>query len=141
MVAALTAGSQKELFTGMALLINEGFNPSTSSIILTGKKLSNNLIKKALKGDEVSLPKGAKVDVDRGYKFVTLCKEANISVMFATKRYFIEGFNSYATSTSEENAFKALDAMKTLKLKESRLKEIKDNDGFIALLKKAVEVA
>ena len=89
-VAALTAGNQKELFTGMALLINEGFNPSTSSIILTGKKLSNNLIKKALKGDEVSLPKGAKVDVDRGYKFVTLCKEANISVMFATKRYFIE---------------------------------------------------
>ena len=140
-VAALTAGSQKELFTSIAELVNEGFNPSTSSIIFTGKKLSNNLIKKALKGDEVSLPKDAKVNIERGNKFVTLCKEANISVMFATKRYFIEGFNSYATSTSEENAFKALDAMKNLKLKESRLKEIKDNDGFIALLKKAVEVA
>lgn len=136
-VAALTTESHKDLFTSMAELINEGFNPSTSSIILTGKKLSNNLIKKALKGEEVTLPKDAKVDIERGHKFVTLCKAANISVMFVTKRYFIGGFNSYATSTSDEDAFKALDAMKNLEVKENGLKEIKDNDGFIALLKRA----
>ena len=53
-VAALTAGSHKELFTNMADLINEGFNSSTSSIIFTGKKLSKNLIKKLLK--EKKLP-------------------------------------------------------------------------------------
>lgn len=140
-VVALTAGSHKELFTSMADLIKEGFNPSTSSIIFTGKKLSNNLIKKALKGDEVTLPKDAKVDIERGYRFVTLCKAANIPIMFATKRYFIDGFNSYATSTNEENAFKALDAMKNLNLKESRLKEVKDNDCFITLLKEAAATA
>lgn len=138
-VAALTAGSHKELFASMADLINEGFNPSTSSIIFTGKKLSNNLIKKALKGEEVTLPKETKVDIKRGHRFVTFCKAANIPVMFATKRYFIDGFNSYAASTSEENAFTALEAMKNLNLKESSLKEVKDNDGFIALLKKALE--
>ena len=140
-VAALTAGNHKDLFVSMADLINEGFNPSTSSIIFTGKKLSNNLIKKALKGDDVVLPKDAKVDIERGHRFVTLCKAANISVMFATKRYFIDGFNSYATMTSDEDAFKALDAMKNLKLKESRLKEVKDNDCFITLLKEAAATA
>lgn len=136
-VAALTAGSHKDLFANIAGLINEGFNPSTSSIIFTGKKLSNNLIKKALKGDEVSLPKDAKVNIERGNKFVTLCKAANIPIMFATKRYFIDGFNSYATMTSDDEAFEALDAMKKLELKESKLKEVKNNDSFITLLKKA----
>lgn len=136
-VAALTTESQKELFTNMANLVNEGFNPSTSSIIFTGKKLSNNLIKKALKGEEITLPKDAHVDIQRGNKFVTFCKAANISVKFATKRYFIDGFNSYAASTSEDNAFQALDAMKNLKLNDSKLKEVSDNDGFIALLKEA----
>ena len=140
-IAALTARSHKVLFTSIADLVNEGFNSSTSSIIFTGKKLSKNLIKKALKGEEITLPKDAKVNIERGNKFVTLCKAANIPIMFATKRYFIEGFNSYATSTSEENAFKALDAMKNLKLKESRLKEVKDNDCFITLLKEAAATA
>ena len=140
-VAALTTKSQKELFASIAELINEGFNPSTSSIIFTGKKLSNNLIRKALKGDEVTLPKDAKVDIARGHKFVTLCKAANIPVSFATKRYFIDGFNSYATMTGDEDAFKALDAMKNLNLKESRLKEVKDNDCFISLLKEAAATA
>lgn len=136
-VAALTTESHKELFTSIAELINEGFNPSTSAIIFTGKKLSNNVIRKALKGEVVSLPKDAKVDIARGHKFVTLCKAASISVMFATKRYFIDGFNSYATATSDEDAFKALNAMRNLKLEENRLKGIKDNDGFIVLLKEA----
>lgn len=140
-VAALTADDHKELFTSMAELINEGFNASTSSIIFTGKKLSNSLIKKALKGEQITLPKDAKVDIERGNRFVTLCKAANIPIMFATKRYFICGFNSYAASTSDDNAFEALDAMKNLQLDESNLKEIKDNDGFITLLKKAAEAA
>lgn len=140
-IAALTANDKKDMFESIAGLINEGFNPSTSSIIFTGKKIPSPMIKKALKGEEVSLPKGSKVDIERGYKFITLCKAANIPVMFATKRYFIEGFNSYATSTSEEEAFNALDALKNLNLKESRLKEVKDNDCFIRLLKEAATAA
>lgn len=138
-IAALTAKDKKDLFESIAELINEGFNPSTSAIIFTGKKLSNSLIKKALKGEEIALPKDAKVDIDRGNKFVTFCKAANIPVKFATKRYFIGGFNSYAASTSEKEAFKALDAMKNLNLKESELKEISKDESFIELLKKALE--
>lgn len=136
-VAALTSEEHKELFTNIASLINEGFNPSTSAIIYTGKKLSKKLINNALKGENITLPQEAKVDIQRGNKFITLCKAANISVTFITKRYFIDGFNYYAESIEEDEAFKALEAMKNLKLTDENLREIKDEKHFIALLKAA----
>ena len=127
-VAALT--TKDELFINMADLLNEGFNQSTAMLIFTGKKLSNGQINHALKGEEIKLPKDA-----------TLCKAANIKVQFITKRYFIDGFNSYATATSEEDAFEALAKLKKLKLTEEILKEIKGNDDFINLLKKTLQTA
>lgn len=136
-VAALTSEVHNELFTSIATLVNEGFNPSTSAMIYMREKLSKKLINNALKGEEITLPKDAKIDIPRGDKFIALCKAADISVTFITKRYFIGGFNSYAASTSDEIAFKALEAMKNLHLQESRLKEVKGNDDFIALLKEA----
>lgn len=136
-VAALTSEEHKELFTNIASLINEGFNPSTSAIIYTGKKPSKKLIDNALKGENITLPQEAKVDIQRGNKFITLCKAANISITFITKRYFIDGFNYYAESIGEEEAFKALEAMQNLQLTDKMLKDIKDEKHFIALLKAA----
>ena len=136
-VAALTTEEHKELFTNIAALINEGFNPSTSAIIYTGKKLSKRLIDTALKGENITLPKDANVDIQRGERFITLCKAANISVTFITKRYFIDGFNCHAESIGEEEAFKALEAMQNLQLTDEKLKEIKDEKHFIGLLKEA----
>lgn len=138
-VAALTADD--ELFTNVAELLDEGFNQSTAMLIFTGKKLSNGQISHALKGEEFTLPKDAKINIERGQRFVTLCKAASIKVQFITKRYFIDGFNSYATATNEETAFEALAKLKDLKLTEERLKEIKGNDDFICLLKEASQAA
>jgi hypothetical protein len=138
-VAALT--TKNELFTNVAELLDEGFNQSTAMLIFTGKKLSNGQINHALQGEEVTLPKDAKINIERGHKFVTLCKAASIKVQFITKRYFIDGFNSYATATNEETAFEALAKLKDLKLTEERLKEIKGNDDFISLLKEALQAA
>lgn len=138
-VAALT--TKNELFTNVAELLDEGFNQSTAMLIFTGKKLSNGQINHALQGEEVTLPKDAKINIERGHKFVTLCKAASIKVQFITKRYFIDGFNSYATATNEETAFEALAKLKDLKLTEERLKEIKGNDDFICLLKEALQAA
>ena len=138
-VAALT--TDDELFTNVAELLNEGFNQSTAMLIFTGKKLSNGQISHALKGEEFTLPKDAKINIERGQRFVTLCKAASIKVQFITKRYFIDGFNSYATATNEETAFEALAKLKDLKLTEERLKEIKGNDDFICLLKEASQAA
>lgn len=137
-VAALTSTGEKELFAEIAALIDDGFNPSTSAIIFTGKKFSKGLINKVLKGEKFSLPKDAKVDIERGRRFVTLCKAAGVKIKYLTKRYLIDGFNSYAASTNEGQAFKALESLKNLNLTDESMDKIKDGTHFITLLKEAL---
>lgn len=138
-VAALTAKEHSELFSNIATLMNKNFNPSTASMIYTKKKLSTKSIKQALKGEPIKLPQGAEINIKRGNDFVTLCKAANIHMPFVTKRYFIEGFNSYAASNGDEMAFKALQCLRNLNLSERDLKAISAGDDFSALLKKAID--
>jgi hypothetical protein len=134
-VTSLTA--KEQLFKSVANLLNEGFNPSTTMLIYTSKNLPQKQIDNALKGNEVTFPKGTKIDIERGDKFVNLCKAANMDVSFITKRYFIKGFNSYASATSENKAFKALDKLKGLNLDNRKLKSIKDDLDFVEMLKEA----
>lgn len=136
-VASLT--TKDELFQNVAELLNEGFNPTTAMLIYTGKSLSDNQVNKALKGEEITLPKGAEINIERGNRFITLCKAAKMDVSFITKRYFIKGFNSYAISTSEGQAFKALDNLKYKNDKEDKWKEVKSENDFIKILKETLE--
>ena len=136
-VASLT--SNDELFQNVAELLNEGFNPSTAMLIYTGKSLSDKQVNKALKGEEITFPKGAEINIERGNKFINLCKAAKMDVSFITKRYFIKDFNSYAKSTSEEQAFEALNKLKELNYTEANWKEVKEEDDFIEILKEALE--
>lgn len=136
-VAALT--SEEALFKNMAELIKEGFNPTTAGLVYTRKSISEKALDKVLKGEEYKLPKGTIVEIERGNKFITLCKAAHITVNFLTKRYFIKGFNSYAKINGEEQAFEALDKLKTLNLNEERLKQVKEEDDFQVMLKEALE--
>lgn len=136
-VASLT--SNDELFQNVAELLNEGFNPTTTMLIYTSKSLSDKQINNVLQGEEFTLPKDAIVDIKRGNDFITLCKAAKISVTFLTKRYFIKGFNSYAKVHGEEQAFKALDKLKQLELNDDKLKKIKEDDDFQAMLQNALE--
>ena len=103
-----TSWSQKDRFAVAALVTNdelaheisdrisEGFNPTTASLIYTGKKVSGKEVKKLLRGEKWTLPEDANLDIKRGNMFILLCKEANIDVKYITKRYFITGFNAYA---------------------------------------------
>ncbi len=136
-VASLT--TKDELFQNVAELLNEGFNPTTAMLIYTGKSLSDKQVSKALKGEEITFPKGTEIKIERGNRFINLCKAANMSVSFITKRYFIKGFNSYAKSASEEQAFEALNKLKELNYTEADWKEIKEEDDFIEKLKEALE--
>lgn len=136
-VASLT--SNDELFQNVAKLLNEGFNPTTAMLIYTGKSLSDKQINNVLQGEEFILPKDAKVDIERGNKFINLCKAAKMDVSFITKRYFIKGFNSHAISISEEQAFKALDNLKYKNYKEDKWKGVKSENDFIKILKEALE--
>ena len=136
-VASLT--TKDELFQNVAELLNEGFNPSTAMLIYTGKSLSDKQVNKALKGEEITFPKGTEINIERGNKFINLCKAAKMDVSFITKRYFIKDFNSYAKSTSEEQAFEALNKLKELNYTEANWKEVKEEDDFIEILKEALE--
>ena len=136
-VASLT--SNDELFQSVAKLLNEGFNPTTAMLIYTGKSLSDKQVNNVLQGEEFIFPKDAKVDIERGNKFINLCKAAKMDVSFITKRYFIKGFNSHAISTSEEQAFKALDNLKYKNYKEDKWKGVKSENDFIKILKEALE--
>lgn len=136
-VASLT--SNDELFQNVAELLNEGFNPSTAMLIYTGKSLPDKQVNKALKGEKIIFPKGVEINIERGNKFITLCKAAKMDVSFITKRYFIKDFNSYAKSTNEEQAFEALNKLKELNYTETNWKEVKEEDDFIEILKEALK--
>lgn len=132
-VAALT--SKDELIHEIADRIDEGFNPTTASLIYTGTKISGTQIKKVLRGEDWTLPEGAKLDIQRGNRFVQLCKEANIDVKFITKRYFISGFNAFADSEGENLAFEKLNHLKNQNLTEDMLRTIKDGTQFEKMLR------
>lgn len=132
-VAALV--TEDELAHEISGRIGEGFNPTTSSLIYTGKKITGSEVKKLLRGEKWKLPEGAKLNIQRGNKFIQLCIEAKIEVKFITKRYFITGFNSYADEVGDDAAFIKLDKLKELNLTEKRLREIKDGTQFEKMLR------
>lgn len=136
-VASLT--SNDELFQNVAELLNEGFNPTTAMLIYTGKSLSDNQVNKALKGEEIALPKGAEINIERGNKFINLCKAAKMDISFITKRYFIRGFNKCADRIGEEKAFMALDKLKYMELTDEKLKQVKDEADFKIMLDEALK--
>lgn len=134
-IAQLTIGS--EPFTSIADRIAEGFNPSTPMLIYTGKRISDSILNKVLKGEPYQLNQKAVVNIERGDKFITLCKAAGMGVDLITKRYYIEGFNSFSAATSEETAFEALKKLSKLTDKVSRLQEVKEGNHFVSLLNEA----
>ena len=131
-VAALI--TKDKLAHAIADRIDEGFNPTTPSLIYTGKKISGNQVKKLLRGEKWTLPKGTTFDIERGNKFIQLCKEANIGVKYITKRHFINGFNAHALSVGEETAFEHLGKLKGHTFTEKELKGIKDTTDFVRIL-------
>ena len=131
-VAALV--SDDELAHEIAARIDEGFSPSTASLIYTGKKIAGTQVNKLLRGEEWTLPEGAKTDIERGNKFIQLCKEANIGVKYIKKRHFINGFNAHALSVGEDTAFENLKKLKGHTFSEEELKAIKDTTDFVEKL-------
>lgn len=132
-VAALV--TTDELAHEIADRISEGFNPTTPALIYIGKKISAKQVKMLLRGEqkEWKLPEGHKLNIQRGNKFVQLCKEANMSVKFITNRYFITGFNALAERKGDDAAFEQL---KKCRFTEKELKAVKDGTDFEAMLEK-----
>ncbi len=132
-VAALVTND--ELAHEISDRIGDGFNPTTSSLIYIGTKISGAQVKKLLRGEKWTLPEGSNLNIQRGNKFIQLCIEAKIEVKFITKRYFIAGFNSYAEEVGDDAAFKKLENLKRLNLTEKMLRGIKDGTQFEKMLR------
>lgn len=135
-VAALT--SEEELYQNIAERIKEGFNPSTAAKIYTKRTISTRILNKILRGEDYELPKDAVVDIDRGNKFINICKAAGMEVKRITSRYYIGGFNSFAAARGDEKAFEALNLLVN-KLDDETLKKVKHEDDFTAILKEALD--
>ena len=135
-VAALT--KKDELFENIAERLKEGFNPSTAALIYTKKKIGVALLNKILKGEEYNLPQGAVVDIERGNKFINICKSAGMGIKKLTNRFYIGGFNQFATARSDEDAFEALNNL-IGKLNDEMLKKVKCEEDFNGILKEAFE--
>ena len=135
-IAVVGLTSKEEALITISEKVGEGFNPSTAALIYLGKKLSTTLLNKALRGEDIDCPNGTEFNKDRGDKFITLCKAAGMEVAQITKRYYIEGFNSYAISTNEDRAFGALKEIGKLNDFQKKIKSVNTGNQFIELLKK-----
>lgn len=135
-VAALT--KKDELFENIAERLKEGFNPSTAALIYTKKKIGATLLNKILKSEEYNLPQGAVIDIERGNKFINICKSAGMGIKKLTNRFYIGGFNQFATARSDEDAFEALNNL-IGKLNDEMLKKVKCEEDFNGILKEAFE--
>lgn len=135
-VAALT--KKDELFENIAERLKEGFNPSTAALIYTKKKIGATLLNKILKGKEYNLPQGAVIDIERGNKFINICKSAGMGINKLTNRFYIGGFNQFATARNDEDAFEALNNL-IGKLNNEMLKSVRCEEDFNGILKEAFE--
>jgi len=90
-------------------LIKEGFNASTAITICTGKRMKPAQLKKMITKGDTSLLPNETTTLAKAGKFLTIIMGiTDMTVKMASKRYFINGFNSFATARTEDEAFEAL---------------------------------
>jgi hypothetical protein len=132
-VCVSAIASNSKLLDKANELIKDGFNPSTAMTICTGKRLKPNQLKDLItKGEKNCLPDEIK-SLERADRFITIAMGiTEMSVTVLTKRYFINGFNSYAAAHTEDEAFEAMG-----KLTIDDFKSVKEDVEFVEKLKAA----
>jgi hypothetical protein len=103
--------SNSKLLNKTNELIKDGFNASTAITICTGNRMTLAKLKKIIvNGDKSSLPTDETTALARADKFLTTAMSIqDMTIKILTKRYFINGFNSFAAARTEEEAFEALE--------------------------------
>ena len=134
-VVAALVNKNDEFLQAVAGAINMGIAASTASKIFCGKLMTPNAMTKALKGEEYKLPKDAKVNVAKGWRFINTCRVSKIPVNYISKRTLIDDFNSYCAATNDEQAFEGLAKLKDKAKLSDELKKVNAENKFITLLK------
>ena len=119
-------------------LIKGGFNPSAAMSICVGKRLKPKQLKGIItKGEKSCLPTDETKAVMRAEKFITTAMGiTDMEVKTLTKRYFINGFNSFAAAHTEGKAFEALE-----KLTIEDFISVSEDIEFVEKLKIALQQA
>jgi hypothetical protein len=136
-ICVATIATNNPLLEKTNELIKEGYNASTAITICTGKRIKASQLKKMItKGDTSILPKIPQA-LAKADKFITIAMGImGMSVKLLTKRYFIDGFNSYAAAHTEDEAFKALE-----NLSLDDFTPVRDDTEFVEKLKEASQRA
>ncbi len=119
-------------------LIRMEFSPSTAITICTGKRITMSQLKNIIvKGDKSCLPDETIV-LARAEKFLTTAFAiTGMEVKILKKRYFINGFNSFAAAHTDDKAFEALEKLTI----DDFGKEITDDKDFVEKLKAILQPA
>ncbi len=129
--------SENKLLDKINELIKEGYNASTAILICTGKKVTAKQLKTFITTGDTSCFPDEEEALERAEKFLTTAMSIpDMVVKMLSKRYFIKGFNSFAKSRNDEDAFTAL-----ANLTIDDFKETKEDEDFIEKLKLALEAA
>ena len=105
--------------------------------ICAGKRLKPTQLKNLiLKGDKSCLPDETTA-LAKAEKFITMAMGiSGMEIKVLTKRYFINGFNIFATARTEEEAFEALG-----KLTIDDFESVSEDIEFVEKLKTAIQEA
>lgn len=117
-------------------LIKKGFNPSAAVMLCAGRKITSTQLEKLLKEGDVSFLSIEKEEelLERAEQFfITGMSIEKMNVKMLSKRYFVNGFTSFASSRTTEEAIAALEH-----LTFEDFKEIRQELEFVGKLKDAL---
>lgn len=134
-VCVTAIGTGNKILVKINELIKEGYNASAATQICLGKKLTNKELNRMMKeGEVVDFPDEDEA-IARAEKFITIAMSiSGMKVTILTKRFYINGFNSFSKSRTDEDAFKALESL-TIEDFEG----IREDIEFVECLKKVYD--
>lgn len=111
-VCVAAIGTKNKVLVKINDLIKEGYSVSTATLIYLGKKLSTKELNQIMKEENINdFPDEEKV-IARAERFLTTAMSIEgMTVTILRKRFYINGFNSLATITEDEIAFKVLERL------------------------------
>lgn len=134
-VCVAAIGTENKILSKINELIKDGYSVSTASLILIGKRLSSKELNKILQSGDVNGLPSEDEAIARAEKFLTISMSIEgMETRILRKRFYIKGFNHFATSRNDAEAFGALSLLTI-----EDFNGIREDREFIECLKNAYD--
>lgn len=131
-VSTIATGSK--LLAKVNELIKAGYTATTATLICTGRLTPKQLKELIITGKTDELPNETDA-LKKADKFLTITTAiVGNDMKLLRKRYFINGFNSFAAARTEDEAFEALN-----KLSKSDFESVHEDNEFVEKLKNVLQ--